>query len=190
VGVFAARGASRARARIAAVALAIGALGGAARAEPTEPEVKAEFVERFIRFVDWDPKSLGDEFVACVVGDSPIAPYLARIAKARKLKDRPASVVQVAPDGTLASCHAVLIGALDKKQLAAVVGRTAGRPVLTIADSPGAADAGAIINFYEEDGHVKYEINVRAADDSGLVLRAKLLKLARIVGERERRGGG
>jgi hypothetical protein len=175
--------------RVAAVAVAaVAAAGLPARAEPTGPEVKAEFIERFIRFVDWDQKSLGDEFVACVVGDSPIAPYLTRIAKARKLKDRAASVVQVAPDGALASCHAVLIGAVDRKQLDALLARTAGRPVLTIADAPGAAAAGAIINFYEEDEHVKYEINVRAADDSGLVLRAKLLKLARIVGER--RGGG
>ena len=110
------------------------------------------------------------------------------IAKVRKLKDRAASVVQLAPDAGLASCHAVLIGAVDRKQLDALLARTAGRPVLTIADTPGAASAGVIINFYAEDDHVKYEINVRAADDSGLVLRAKLLKLARIVGER--RGGG
>jgi hypothetical protein len=164
---------------------------GAAYAQPTDAEVKAEFVERIIRFVDWDPKSLGDDFVACIVGNSPQTPFLQKIAKARKLKDRRTQIVLVAPDklDKLASCHAVVIGDVDKKQFGAVLARTAGRPVLTIADAPGAAAAGAIINFYVEDDHVHYEINVRAAEDSGLVLRAKLLRLARIIGERERRGG-
>jgi hypothetical protein len=172
------------RSAVATIALAIA--GVRAHAEPTEPEVKAEFVERFIRFVDWEPKSLGDDFVACVVGDSPETPYLQRIARARKLKDRRGQVAVVAPDrlDKLAGCNAVVIGSVDKKQLALVLARTAGRPVLTIADAPGAADAGAIVNFYIEDEHVKYEINVRAAEDAGLVLRAKLLRLARIVGER------
>jgi hypothetical protein len=161
-----------------------------ALADPTEPEVKAEFVERFIRFVDWDEKSLGNDFVTCVVGDSPVTPYFQRIAKARKLKDRRAVVVSVAGDKLerLVGCHAVFIGAVDKKLLTAVLGRTAGHPVLTISDTPGAATAGVIINFYEEDEHVRYEINVRAAEDSGLILRAKLLRLARIVGERVRGG--
>ncbi len=183
--------ASRLRAHAVRIALAC-ALAAPARAsaEPTEPEVKAEFVERFIRFVDWDPKTLGDDFIACVVGDSPVTPYFERIAKERKLKDRPATITKLSPDQAdkLAGCHAVLIGTVDKKHLDLVLGRTAGRPVLTIADAPGAAAAGAIINFYDEDDHVKFEINVRAAEDSGLVLRAKLLHLARIVGER--RGGG
>jgi hypothetical protein len=164
---------------------------GAAYAQPTDAEVKAEFVERIIRFVDWDAKSLGDEFDACIVGNSPQTPFLQKIAKVRKLKDRRTQIVLVAPDklDKLASCHAVVIGDVDKKQFGAVLARTAGRPVLTIADATGAAAAGAIINFYVEDDHVHYEINVRAAEDSGLVLRAKLLRLARIIGERERRGG-
>lgn len=175
-----------------AVLIAIACAAGSVRlahAEPTEPEVKAEFVERFIRFVDWDAKSLGDEFVTCVVGESGETPYLQRIAKARKLKDRRGQIVLVGPDrlDRLAGCNAVVIGAIDKKQLGLVIARTAGRPILTIADAPGAADAGAIINFFVEDDHVRYEINVRAAEDSGLVLRAKLLHLAKIVGER--RGG-
>jgi hypothetical protein len=183
----------RARVVRVAIVIAIATPARAAIADPTEPEVKAEFVERFIRFVDWDPKTLGDEFVTCVVGDSPVAPYFERIAKDRKLKDRPAIVMALPADVAtgkpekLAGCHAVLIGAIDKKHLDALLGRTAGRPVLTIADAPGAAQAGAIINFYDEDDHVKFEINVRAAEDSGLVLRAKLLHLARLIGER--RGG-
>jgi hypothetical protein len=174
--------------RVAVVAVAIAAIDRAAAAEPSEPEVKAEFVERFIRFVDWDAKSLGDQFVACVVGDSPITPFLQRIAKTRKLKDRPASVKLIGADKAdhLDGCHIALLGALDRAQLTSVLHRAAGHPILTIADAPGAAAAGAIINFYREDDHIRYETNVRAAEDAGLHLRARLRELARDVNQHAR----
>ena len=78
--------------------------------------------------------------------------------------------------------HVVLIGGADKKRLAAVIARTEGRPILTIADAPGAAAGGSVINFYLDGKHVRFEINTRAARDSGLKVRTKLLRLARVVG--------
>ena len=173
--------------RLATAAALIGPARAAA-ADPTEPEVKAEFVERFVRFVDWDPKDLGEDFTACVVGDSPLTPYLQRIAKTRKLKDRRASVVLIPADKPdhLDGCQMVLIGDLDRKQLTALLHRAGGHPILTIADAPGAAAAGAIINFYREDDHVRYETNVRAAEDGGLHLRARLRELARDVNQQSR----
>jgi len=78
--------------------------------------------------------------------------------------------------------HGVPIGGTDTKRLRPVLARTAGRPILTIADAPGAGAAGAIINFYLDAKHVRFEVNTRAARDSDLKVRAKLLKLARVVG--------
>jgi hypothetical protein len=66
-----------------------------------------------------------------------------------------------------------------------VLRRTDSRPILTISETTGAAALGYIINFYRDDTHVKFEINANAAKDSGLKVRAKLLRLARVV----RKGG-
>lgn len=159
-----------------------------ARAEPSEPELKAEFIERFIRFVDWADGALGaGDFAVCVVGDDPITPYLEHIAKSRKLKNRRTVVRASDKLDRLTACHVVIITGTDKKRLAGALSRTAGHAILTITDAPGAAAAGALINFYRDDSHIKYEINASAAEDSGLVLRAKLLRLARIVGDRDAR---
>lgn len=170
------------RLAVAAVAAGLLLVPRAARAETPEAELKAEMVERFTRFVDWDP-DLPAAMAICVVGDSPLTRPLDRIARARKIKDRKAAVRTIEPAGA-ADCHVVLIGGADKKRLAAVIARTEGRPILTIADAPGAGAAGAIINFYLDGKHVRFEINTRAARDSDLKIRAKLLRLARVVGER------
>lgn len=170
------------------VRLAIAALVGlcamprAAAAEPTEAELKAEMVERFTRFIDWNPDDLPPDTLAlCVVGDSPLTAPLQKIAKSRKIKDRQATV-RVVDAAATTDCHIVVVGGSDRKRLAAVIARTEGHAILTVADSPGAAAAGVIINFFLDAKHVKFEINTRAARDSGLKVRAKLLRLARVVG--------
>lgn len=169
-------------AAVAALAAVLAVSPSGARAEPTEAELKAELVERFTRFVDWDAGDLpSDGLAICVVGESALTQPLGRLVRSRKVKDRKAVVRAVDAAGA-ADCHLVLIGGLDKKRLAAVIARTEGRPILTIADAPGGAAAGAIINFYIDGKKVRFEVNVRAARDSGLKVRAKLLQNARVVG--------
>lgn len=161
---------------------------GPAIAGSSEAELKAELIERFIRFVDWDDADLPqNDFLVCVYGDSPVTPHLEKIAKKRKVKNRRTRVDTIDKIDELASCQVVLIAGTDKKRLTAVLGRAEGHPILTITDAPGAAAMGAIINFYRDSKHIKYEINARAGEDSDLVLRAKLLRLARIV--RTKKGG-
>jgi len=172
--------------RPAVAAVAVGlcaiAMSRAAAAQPSEAELKAEMVERFTRFVDWNADDLPPDTLAlCVVGDSPLTSPLQKIARTRKIKDRAATVRVVDASATV-DCHIVVIGGNDRKRLAAVVARTEGHAILTVADAPGAASAGAIINFYLDAKHVRFEINTRAARDSGLKVRAKLLRLARVVG--------
>jgi hypothetical protein len=158
-----------------------GARPGPAVAGSSEAELKAEFVERFTRFVDWGD-ALPERFQICVFGDSPITAHLEAIARKRKIKQRRATVRVVDEVEHVERCQVLVIPAVGKKTLAAVLGRTDGLPVLTVADQAGAAHAGAIINFYRDGSHVKFEINTDAAADSGLKVRAKLLRLARVVG--------
>lgn len=174
---------------IAAIALALVVTSARPAAAGTpEAELKAEFIERFIRFVEWDEDDLPDnDFMICVYGESPMTPYLERIAKKRKLKGRHTTIETIAKLDEIDGCQVVLVAGTDKKRITSVISRAEGHPILTIADSAGAAAMGAIINFYRDDKHIKYEINARAGEDSGLVLRAKLLRLARIV--RTKKGG-
>lgn len=170
--------------RPALLALAIAAFavvlseGRNAAAAPSEYELKAELIERFTRFVDWE--RLPATFEICVVGESPITAHLEKIARRQTIKGKRTRVVQIAPEG-VAECQAVLIAGDDNKRLRAVLGYISNRSILSIAEAPGAAAAGAMINFYLDHAHIRFEINVNVAKRSGLTLRSKLLSLARIV---------
>lgn len=147
-------------------------------ASPSESELKAELIERFTRFVDWE--KLPETFSICVVGESGITPHLEKIARRQTIKGKRARVTKIAAEKVL-DCQVVVIPGDDSNRLHAVIGRTDGRPILSIAEAPGAAVAGALINFVFDDPHLRFEINVRAAGRSGLTLRSKLLSLARII---------
>lgn len=169
------------RPALAALAIVVSAVvrvGDTAAAAPSEPEVKAELIERFTRFVDWP--WLPDAFALCVVGDSPITPHLEKIARRQTIKGKRARVVSIAAE-SIVGCQVVLIAGDDRKRLRTVIARTDGRPILSIAEAEGAAAAGAVINFYMEDARIRFEVNISAAKRSRLTLRSKLLSLARIV---------
>ena len=53
-----------------------------------------------------------------------------------------------------------------------------GAPVLTVTDDAGDPAARGMIDFVLRDGRVRFRIDPRAAERSGLVISSKLLSLA------------
>jgi hypothetical protein len=162
--------------------------GSSAAAEaPRElPEytLKAEFVERFTRFVEWPETALGDPnvpFVIGVWGQSPFESYLDQLAASRRIKGHPVWVLSVGRIEDLDHCQLVFISGSTRGALLRVLGRTAGRPILTVADTSGFGEAGVIINFFKDEDRLRFEVNEAAAERTGLRLGAQLLQLARMV---------
>jgi YfiR/HmsC-like len=153
-------------------------------AQPSEYAIKAEFIERFTRFIDWPEDAFsgpGAPFVICVIGDNPFGDYLAHLARDRKIKDRPVWLLEPRKLSELDACHIVFIAASESGRVAAIVARVRGKPILTIGDTPGFAQGGVIINFFLERDLVHFEINLDEARRTGLTFSTKLLKLARVV---------
>jgi hypothetical protein len=175
---------SRRGIRLFAVLLALTGSGVFA-AEVTEYQLKAEFIERFTRFIDWPAQSAAETspFVICVFGNDPFGPYLRTLAETRRIKGRSVVVRQTNEEDLagLADCDLVFIAASQRKNLSRILAVTSRRPILTIGDGPGFAEAGVLINFYNVGDRVRFEVNSDAAEQSGLRIGSKLMKLAKIV---------
>jgi hypothetical protein len=154
---------------------------------PPEPLLKAQFFERFTRFVDWPaPRpAAASPFIVCLAGGNAVTIELERLAARLPLKGRTAQIRRLG-DGRAVDpqgCHAVYIAPSLSPHLEHLLGRTRGHPILTVADSPGFAERGVIINMFVEDGYVRFEVNGPAARAARLRLSSQLLRLARMVGE-------
>jgi len=180
---YAAAVGARASTRLCSLALAsavVVALPSTGRAEALEYKVKAEFLERFTRFIEWPPGAFAaadSPFVLCVIGDNPFGGYLDQMTQTRKIQSRRITnrVLKVAAD--VDGCHLVFIARGGPLQQ--VLTRIASKPVLTVGDSPGFSEAGVLINFFVEKDRVRFEINGDAVKKSGLKFSSKLLDLGR-----------
>jgi hypothetical protein len=158
---------------------------GSSSGEEYEYKLKAEFIERFTRFIEWPPGSSVREpdipFDICIAGTNPFGEYLTALARDVKIKNKPVRIVPIKKEQHLEACNVLFITAGEKPHLDEILGKVSETPVLTVGDTPGFAEKGVLINFYRSGNYVRFEINNGAAGRSGLRFSSRLLKLARLV---------
>ena len=154
-----------------------------------EVQVKAEFIDRFTRFVEWPASSFpsGDApFVVCAVGGGMLAERLRDVLTRSRPGGRSVQFRTPVADAQLGACHLLYVSGSERDRIVDIVRRVRNRPVLSVGDSTGYALHGVVINLYvDETAFVRFEINREAALSGGLKLSARLLSLARLVPARE-----
>ncbi len=182
------------------VAFAFLASSGLAVAEEdaavAEYQLKAAYLSKLANFTDWPTNSFASAnapLVIGIVGQDPFGNTLDELIKNEAVRDHPLVIKHVRASEDFQSCHVLFINLAKKEQLSALLQKLKGSPVLTVSDASGFADRGGMINFVlvkekvtADDKEitqdkVKLEINQAAAEDAGLRISAKLLKLARVV---------
>jgi len=151
----------------------------------TGSNIKAAFIEKFTHFIEWPDDALDSaeqsSFQICVVGDDPIINELHTLANLTKIKNRPVKVQKLQTLNTVADCALLYISRYSAYSVSSLVKQMQGKGILTIANSPGYTQQGVMLNFYEDNNQLRFEINHDAAKQSGFLISARLLKVARII---------
>lgn len=195
-----------ARALLAALALALAgppaafASAQAPRAAPEEAHAEAVFLVNFLRYTQWPASSFGTAgapYVVTVVGDQgTVDAVRAAAAAAGTVEGRPIRV-QWLPDSRgsrsapfdspqdiearaqLRRSHLVFFhrsaGAVHPQVLADL----ARLPVLTVSDVEGFTSGGGMLGLVHQGRRILLQANPGAIRNGGLVVSAKVLKLAR-----------
>lgn len=163
-----------------------GALGGA-QAQPTEEAVKAAFLPRFARYVDWPPASqpaTGADFQLCVIGHDPFRRLLDQSAAAESIDGRRVQVRRMASAANAAGCHLAYVRGGAPADTGRLLMALRGHPVLTVTDASAGTQRG-MIHFANLGGRVRFFIDEAQAAERGLSISSRLLALA--VSVRQRR---
>lgn len=158
----------------------------AAEEAPVEYQLKAELLERFTQYIDWPESSMIDPsvpFTIGIAGKNPFGSYLDRFSKIN-IKGKKVVVVEFSDVSEMDHCQVLFVTKAEDKNLAAILSRTEGKPILTVGDTEGFAKRGVLINFYRYDDYVRFEVNQSSVNKSGLKFSSRLLKLARFVEEK------
>ena len=146
--------------------------------------MQAGFITKFPLFVYWpdDAWVPGDgPLVIGVIGESPVLADLQQLARYTEIDGSALEIRQLAGPGDAGGCQIVFIAAGEDAHLEAILAVLHGRPVLTVADSPGFGARGVHINFYVESERVRFELNQRACAEAGLGLSFRLRNVARLL---------
>lgn len=163
--------------RLPLLALLVAGAAAPAQAQVGEYELKAAFVYNFIAFARW-PEETDRTLTLCIHGPDPFGASLDKL-QGRSIGKRSLAVRRAVGLDGLADCDAVFIAASALGGLGQLLERIGNRPVLTIADSPGAMRRGVAVNMNKsEQGKISFEVNLGAARARGLGFSSQMLSLA------------
>jgi hypothetical protein len=178
------------RRSIAIVVLVIGLTvshGRVARGEDYgEYEVKAAFLLNFARLVQWPATAFHDAeepILLGVLGRDPFDGALQSLVEGRKAGPRTIHVKHITNVRDVATCHMVFVSAPETAPIPEILAAARGVSVLLIGDAHDFARKGGAINFYSDEGKVRFAINRQAAEGAGLKISSRMLRLAKLVPE-------
>jgi hypothetical protein len=152
------------------------AAGLAGANEVPEYRLKAAFVFNFASFTEW-PAEVGPVLGLCIVGTDPFGAEIDAL-HGKAVGTRALELRRRGLADSLAGCQIVFVGPASVAALPRIAGAVRGQPVLVVADSPGAARQGAVLNLAVQQQRVVFEANLEAARANRLQLSSRLLRLA------------
>jgi hypothetical protein len=146
--------------------------------------LKAAYIERITRFVDWPEFSFpnaSDSIVFGIINDDKFEKSAIEIFKSQKIKDRPVKIIKVNNKEDLTLCHLCYIGEIKRDSLDNFIKLANQEKILLFGNTRDNANLGVHINFYIEGDKLKFEINQNSVQTAGFKISHLLMKSARII---------
>jgi len=143
-----------------------------------EYKLKALYISRLADFISWPQSIENQTFKICIDSDDEVAIQLKKIKLADVL-NRQVEIIAPPKGLLLTQCHFLYIsqGQVDSS--------LANAPILTLSSQAGFAEQGGMIEFYLEQSKVRMKVNLRALNQSSIKLSSKLLRLLKIVKQKD-----
>lgn len=153
--------------------------------QPREYLLKAVFLEKFTRFVEWPVYSniqdTSQSFVIGILGENPFDVNLSALFENQRIKNKPVEIRYLNSIDSLDTCHLIFISKSEKDNLKNIIKAIGKKPILTVSDSDHFSGQGVIINLFVNNNKIRFEIDEKAIQRAGFRVSYLLLKEAKIV---------
>ena len=147
-----------------------------------EYEVKAAFLEKFTRFIEWPDEvhmdDMNKSFVIAIICDNPFKSILEDMYSKQTIKGKKVDVRYISTLDDIDKCNLLFVSKSENDSLSQILFHIKEKPILTVGDDKRFAKKGIIITFFVESNHIRFEINKNAAEESGLYISSLLLNLS------------
>lgn len=143
---------------------------------------KARILRLLLDYVEWPAGTSDQPLVVGVLEPSPFGEHLPRtLDKVIARGGRPVEIRFLRGPSQISGCDVLFIPETIGGALNALLRDLQDKPVLTIADTPGFARRGVIVNLAIADNRVRLEVNLAAMRRSGLMISPQVLKGAAVI---------
>jgi len=167
-----------------ALLFALGVLISDAQGPPTEFEIKAVYLVKFVQFVDWPSSAFAaaeSPLVIGVLGTDRFGRVLDDVANGEVINGHRVIVRRYRNVKEIEGTQVLFIATSEAAHLHSILAALKGQTILTVSDIEGFSYNGGIVRFLMENNKVHFCINVDAAKRANLQISSKLLQLAEIV---------
>jgi hypothetical protein len=119
------------------------------------------------KYITWPEESRIDDkskpFILGVIGKSKINTWLEKLYPPKNIQDKKVEIKYFSSPAEIKGCHILFIGKCSKQRFTEIQSVTAGKPILTVADTSSYAQKGVHINFFViKSKYVRFELNETA----------------------------
>lgn len=146
-------------------------------------KVKAGYLFNFARFVEWPARgtNAAATFRIGIVDDGGAYAVMSAQLAGKQVQGRTVETQQLKPGDDLRACDIVFVVRSRARHLGDLLQKLGDAPVLTVGDSEGFAEQGGCINFVQQGEHIRFEVNLEAAERARLKISSKIAAMATIV---------
>lgn len=149
-----------------------------------ENTIKAIFIEKFTRFIEWpagsDVYDKDQPFRLGVYGNTPMYEMIRKIYSQEKILGKNVKVIKLSKKN-ITGCDLVVISKNKKNEIDDLISIINGNPVLTIGESEVLAEQGTMIAYKIEDKRIRFVINQQKAIENDFKISHHLLNLAEVI---------
>jgi hypothetical protein len=142
--------------------------------------IKSAILFNFAKFAEWPESAFSNPSAplrVCVLGDDPFGPALDTLT-GRQVRNRQLVATRITDFHDAPQCHIAFVSTSEGPRLAEILDYLGQHPILTVGDINQFATSGGIIALKEVDNRSRIVVNIGAADQAGVKLSSKLLRLA------------
>lgn len=151
------------------------------RAQDLETQVRVDYLYNFARYFEWPPAafpSADTPIRICAQAPDGFADALERAVAGETINGRRLEAVRVRPRAQARGCHLFYVSARNGGRVAAALRPLRGRPLVTVGEGDRFLERGGMIRFRRIGNRLRFDINLRAVQRSGLNVSAGLLSVA------------
>ena len=146
-----------------------------------EYELKVAYLYNFLNFVEFPSNSTKDNKIQICVSQAEKLHEAFDILNGEEADSKTIEVRHLKNIIELAECDVLFIPRERSNLVEPAIESAKGKAILTVSEIPQFCERGGMLNFFTKDKRLRFEVNVKQAEEENIQFRSKLLKRAVIV---------